>query len=81
MILAVINGGLGLKLAANSKGGKIAYAVVAGVMGLGYILATVLKRKTGAGNGNERASSMLRGANGDKVGSEESQQIVLSHYK
>lgn len=32
MILAVINGGLGLKLAANTTGGEIAYGVVAGVV-------------------------------------------------
>lgn len=45
MILAVINGGLGLKLAANSKNGKIAYGVVAGVVGLAYILLVAFKRK------------------------------------
>lgn len=45
MILAVVNGGLGLKLANNSKNGEIAYGVVAGIIGLIYILVTVLKRK------------------------------------
>jgi hypothetical protein len=45
MILAVVNGGLGLKLANNSKNGEIAYGVVAGIIGLIYILVTVFKRK------------------------------------
>ncbi|KAJ6263732.1 hypothetical protein Dda_2302 [Drechslerella dactyloides] len=33
MILGIINGGLGLQLANNTSGGKVAYAVVAGIMG------------------------------------------------
>lgn len=45
MILAVVNGGLGLKLANNSKNGKVAYGVVAGIVGLVYILFAVFKRK------------------------------------
>lgn len=81
MILAVINGGMGLKLAANSKSGKIAYGAVAGVMGLGYILATALKRKTGARNSNERVHSVLRGKNGDEAGSEELQPVIYPQYK
>ncbi|KAG9242753.1 integral membrane protein-like protein [Calycina marina] len=45
MLLAVINGGLGLKLAANTSGGKIAYGVIAGVIGVAYTAVVVLKRK------------------------------------
>jgi len=45
MILGVVNGGLGLKLAANTKKGKIAYGVVAGVMAVVYTLAVLLKPK------------------------------------
>jgi len=45
MILAVVNGGLGLKLAANTKHGEIAYGVVAGVIALVYALVVVFKRK------------------------------------
>lgn len=45
MILGVVNGGKGLQLAANSKGGEIAYGVVAGVVGLVYILVAVFWRK------------------------------------
>ncbi|CAG8971654.1 hypothetical protein HYALB_00003122 [Hymenoscyphus albidus] len=48
MLLAVINGGLGLKLANNSRGGKIAYGVVAGIMGVAYIAVVILKRKGSA---------------------------------
>ncbi|KAH8656676.1 hypothetical protein BGZ60DRAFT_417491 [Tricladium varicosporioides] len=43
--LAIINGGLGLELARNSKGGEIAYGVVAGVVFMIYLLAVVLNRK------------------------------------
>ncbi|KAH6718586.1 hypothetical protein BKA61DRAFT_595979 [Leptodontidium sp. MPI-SDFR-AT-0119] len=50
MILAVVNGGFGLRLAANTTNGKIAYGVVAGVMGLAYIVICVFKRK-GSGRG------------------------------
>lgn len=51
MALAIINGGLGLKLAANTTGGKIAYGVVAGVIALAYVVVVVLRRK---GNGEGR---------------------------
>ena len=37
IVLAVINGGLGLRLAANTKNGETAYGVIAAVMGLSYI--------------------------------------------
>ncbi|KAF2101874.1 hypothetical protein NA57DRAFT_64539 [Rhizodiscina lignyota] len=46
--LGIINGGLGLKLAGNTKGGEIAYGVVAGIVWLAYIIAAFvgeLKRK------------------------------------
>ncbi|CAG8955448.1 hypothetical protein HYFRA_00010314 [Hymenoscyphus fraxineus] len=48
MLLAVINGGLGLKLANNTRGGTIAYGVVAGIMGVAYIAVVILKRKGSA---------------------------------
>jgi len=51
MVLAIINGGLGLKLAANTTGGEIAYGVLAGVMLLAYVVLVVLKRKGTAGSG------------------------------
>lgn len=41
-IMAMVNGGLGLKLAANTTGGEIAYGVVAGVVGVAYIAGAVL---------------------------------------
>jgi hypothetical protein len=45
MILAVVNGGLGLKLANNSHGGTIAYSVIAGVFGAAYVASALIKRK------------------------------------
>jgi hypothetical protein len=37
ILLGMINGGLGLKLAANTNPGKIAYGVVVGLMGATYL--------------------------------------------
>ncbi|KAF7865674.1 hypothetical protein EAF04_005840 [Stromatinia cepivora] len=37
IVLAVINGGLGLQLASNTKNGEIAYGIIAAFMGLFYI--------------------------------------------
>lgn len=51
MLLAVINGGLGLKLAGNSRNGEIAYAVVAAVVGVVYVVMCVFKRKGGGSAG------------------------------
>ena len=52
IVLGMVNGGLGIKLAGNVMTGyKIAYGVVAGVMGVAYLAAVVygeMKRKTGA---------------------------------
>ncbi|KFY93968.1 hypothetical protein V498_04142 [Pseudogymnoascus sp. VKM F-4517 (FW-2822)] len=45
MILAVVNGGLGLELAGNSRGGEIAYGVVAGVALLVYLGAAAYSVK------------------------------------
>ncbi|PBP17656.1 integral membrane protein [Diplocarpon rosae] len=45
MLLAVVNGGLGLQLAANSHNGEIAYGVVAGVVGVAYVVMVMIKRK------------------------------------
>jgi hypothetical protein len=36
ILLGIINGGLGLQLAANTRGGTIAYGVVGGVIGMAY---------------------------------------------
>ena len=45
MLCGIINGGLGLKLAANTKKGKIAYGVVAGAVVVGYAVLVGVKRK------------------------------------
>lgn len=52
MILAIINGGLGLKLAANTHGGEIAYGVVAGVVAVVYAATVLLKKKSSQGVGS-----------------------------
>ncbi len=77
MALAVINGGLGLKLALNTGKVAIAYGVVAGIVALTYVAATVLKRKGNGGSvgENERANKVLRNGNGEEYGSEELQPV------
>ena len=60
MALAVINGGLGLKLAANTRGGEIAYGVIAGVVALAYVVVVVLRRK-GSGEGSAVGFNGLAG--------------------
>ncbi|KAJ5625871.1 hypothetical protein N7510_002180 [Penicillium lagena] len=42
ILLGIINGGLGLKLAANTTKGKIAYGVVGGIFGMGIIVIAAL---------------------------------------
>jgi len=52
LILGVINGGLGLQLAANTRGGEIAYGVVAGVMAIFYLFVIgVVGFRKGKGGG------------------------------
>ncbi|RFU34041.1 hypothetical protein B7463_g2312, partial [Scytalidium lignicola] len=41
IILAIVNGGLGLQLATESSAGKIAYSVVAGVVGVVYFAVVI----------------------------------------
>lgn len=68
--MAIINGGLGLQLAANSRAGEIAYGVVAGIMGVIYVLVLALtglrKGKTGARKSSDEDVSMeeMRQADG-----------------
>lgn len=40
--LAIINGGLGLQLADNSKSGEIAYGVIAAVVWLVYVASIII---------------------------------------
>ncbi|PLB50662.1 hypothetical protein P170DRAFT_445933 [Aspergillus steynii IBT 23096] len=42
ILLGIINGGLGLELAANTTGGEIAYGVVGGIFGAGLLLVAIL---------------------------------------
>lgn len=53
--LGIINGGLGLRLANNTKTGEIAYGVVAGIIWLVWMVAAVygeIKRKKAPANRN-----------------------------
>jgi hypothetical protein len=62
MILAVINGGLGLQLANNTKAGKIVYGVLVGVVACLYVAFVLSKRKTQApfGSGRKEKASETR---------------------
>lgn len=44
--MGMVNGGLGLKLAANSVGGEIAWGVLSGVFGLTYLVVALGRRKS-----------------------------------
>ncbi|KAL4818566.1 hypothetical protein BDW67DRAFT_156826 [Aspergillus spinulosporus] len=44
LLLGLINGGTGLKLADNTTGGIIAYAVVGGIFGVAYISIAALRQ-------------------------------------
>lgn len=56
MILAIINGGLGLQLANNTRDGKIVYGAVAGVVACLYVAFVVSRRKNKAPWGFGRSS-------------------------
>jgi hypothetical protein len=79
MICGVVNGGLGLKLAANTHGGEIAYGAVAGVVAVGYTAIVLLKRKgdrsqvvVGSGSGRRTGTKGW----GRKVDMQESSEQV-----
>lgn len=59
--LAMINGGLGLRLSDNSKKGEIAYGVIAGLVWLGWMGVAVMhearKAKQGRGSGGQQSGS------------------------
>lgn len=54
ILLGMLNGGFGLKLAANSPGGNIAYGVVAGVIGATYVAVMVHFEVTGGSKTSSR---------------------------
>ncbi len=67
ILLAVINGGLGLQLSGNTVAGEIAYGVVAGVMGVLYlaVLGWIYLRKgkmdgVGTGTGEKMGAGYER---------------------
>ena len=51
LTLGVINGGLGLQLSENTRGGKIAYGVVAAIIFLLYVAVVVFSDKRGRETG------------------------------
>jgi hypothetical protein len=61
MILAVINGGLGLQLANNTKDGKIIYGALAGMSACVYVAVVLSRRKTKApfGFGKEKGGTLM----------------------
>jgi hypothetical protein len=42
LAFAIINGGLGLEFAANTPGGEKTYGVVAGIVGLTYLITLIV---------------------------------------
>ncbi|KAI9846772.1 MAG: hypothetical protein M1837_003621 [Sclerophora amabilis] len=54
LILGMINGGLGLRLADNTTKGKIAYGVIAGVVGVSYIAVVLTAWIRGRGRPGPR---------------------------
>jgi len=65
MVCGVVNGGLGLQLAANSHNGMVAYSVVAGVMGALYIAIVIFrvgrrKRSVGDADAGRRRAGPRR---------------------
>jgi hypothetical protein len=84
IILGMVNGGLGLRLADAGNSSKIAYGVLAGLMGAGYISSIVfgeLKRgKNVSRNANAApfAESKRRGGDGLGSGRDTSEEQSLS---
>lgn len=58
ILLGMLNGGFGLKLAANSTGGNIAYGVVAGVIGATYVAVMVHFEVTGGSKARSRTPNV-----------------------
>lgn len=85
MLFAVVNGGLGLRLAANSRKGTVAYAVIAGIVGVMYVATTVLRGKGGHGgvggvgmmSGVGGVGGLMGGSKGMRVGSRTGSEAEL----
>jgi hypothetical protein len=79
--LGIINGGLGLKLADNTRSGKIAYGVVAGFMWLIWVAAIVIgerRRKAGQTTQAKYSGSPRHGSDGSN--STEIPPAATGHY-
>ena len=66
--LGIINGGLGLRLSNNTRNGKIAYGVVAGVVWIAWMAIAVIKgrakKKSGGRRGGEKILDSPRSEEG-----------------
>lgn len=72
ILLGIINGGLGLQLAQNTRSGEIAYGVIAAVVGLVYVAAIVIgemKRKRNAPPSYDKSIQMGQMGSGSDEGS------------
>lgn len=68
IILGMINGGLGLQLANNTTGGKIAYGVIAGISGsafLGLIVWSELQNRAPGKSGISNSRVTANGTEGE----------------
>jgi hypothetical protein len=77
MILAVVNGGVGIQYAANSVPGEKGYGVVAGVGGLAYIAVLIWVYVTGGrkAEGRKSEDSVVVGPFGEKEARTEVKEV------
>ena len=65
--LGIINGGLGLRLSDNTKGGEIAYGVIAGLLWVLWLVVVIFsyaQRGPSGQNGGETGEKLTGGNNG-----------------
>ena len=66
ILLGMINGGLGLRLANNTTGGKIAYSVIAGISGCAFLGLIVWSEMQNSASGKSRKTDSQLRPNGDE---------------
>lgn len=74
--LGIINGGLGLRLSDNTKGGEIAYGVIAGLLWILWLVVVVFgyaKRDSRGQNGGETGEKLTGGYSRNNGSSSRSQ--------
>jgi hypothetical protein len=77
MILAIVNGGLGIQYAENAVSGEKGFGVVTGIFGLAYIGAVVWAYARNGKHVEQRKSeeSMVTAAYGEKGALEEVKEV------